>query len=90
MQRTKIDHSGRVCIPAAIRKALGLAPGTALAIEIQDGEIRLRPLPQQEAPLVKKGEVWVVRSAPLGDVAGIEREMRKERLAHLLDFDPSQ
>ena len=41
---TKLDRHGRVVIPAGYRRALGLRPGDALTLEIDDGALRLIPL----------------------------------------------
>ncbi|TAM91470.1 MAG: AbrB/MazE/SpoVT family DNA-binding domain-containing protein [Jatrophihabitans sp.] len=38
-----IDKAGRVVIPQAIRRRLGLAAGTELEIEESDGAVVLRP-----------------------------------------------
>jgi len=37
----QIDTSGRLVIPARIRKALGLAPGAAVILRVADGELRV-------------------------------------------------
>lgn len=39
--KTKIQDGGRLVIPAAYRKALGLKPGDEVLLSIEDGEIRL-------------------------------------------------
>jgi AbrB family looped-hinge helix DNA binding protein len=36
-----IDGSGRLVVPAAIRKSLGLTPGTAVTLRVADGELRV-------------------------------------------------
>jgi AbrB family looped-hinge helix DNA binding protein len=41
--RTTIDRSGRVVIPRAIRRKLGLDGGESLEVEERDGSIELRP-----------------------------------------------
>lgn len=43
--RTTIDGSGRVVVPKAIRRRLGLEGGEPLDIEEIDGTIVLRPAP---------------------------------------------
>ncbi|TAN22801.1 MAG: AbrB/MazE/SpoVT family DNA-binding domain-containing protein [Acidobacteria bacterium] len=35
---TKVDSAGRVLIPAALRKELGLAPGTDVVLRAADGK----------------------------------------------------
>jgi len=39
----KADASGAVTLPAELCRAAGLAPGTDLAVEVQDGRIILGP-----------------------------------------------
>ena len=38
---THIDSSGRLVVPAAIRKELGLTPGAAVTLRVTDGELRV-------------------------------------------------
>ncbi len=44
IQRGKIISGGRVQLPADVRRALALAEGDTVLIEVKDGEVRLRPL----------------------------------------------
>ena len=44
--RAVIGEGGRLLIPAALRHRLGLAPGTAVMLDIADGALQVRPLPQ--------------------------------------------
>jgi AbrB family looped-hinge helix DNA binding protein len=39
---TFVDASGRVVLPAAFRRALGLESGARIIIQLQDGELRVR------------------------------------------------
>jgi AbrB family looped-hinge helix DNA binding protein len=58
--RTTIDKAGRVVIPAAVRERAGFAPGTTLAIFVDELGIRL----ERVAPgprLVKVGKRLVAR-----------------------------
>ncbi len=41
MMKTKIQENGRLVIPAAYRKALGLKPGDEVNLILEDGEIRV-------------------------------------------------
>lgn len=36
-----IDSSGRLVVPAALRKELGLTPGAAVTLRVSDGELRV-------------------------------------------------
>jgi AbrB family looped-hinge helix DNA binding protein len=79
--RTTIDKSGRVVIPAPIRKRAGLAPGSQLEITEDELGIRL----ERVAPgpkLVKVGRRRVARSTvppddcPIVDFAALIEEER--------------
>jgi AbrB family looped-hinge helix DNA binding protein len=83
--QTMMDRSGRVVIPKAIRMRLGLLPGTRLIVEEHSNEeIRLRPLPRQEALLINKGGVLVVQSQATGDIAKAVRQEREARASGLV------
>lgn len=43
----RLDGQGRVILPAHIRKALNLAQDSAVAIEMKDGEIRIKPVKER-------------------------------------------
>jgi len=64
-QGVRVDPSGRVLVPAAIRKALGITPGQMLQISLTDGFIRLQTV---EFGL---GRIWAIAESncePGGDV----------------------
>ena len=44
--RTKVSESGRLSLPAEIRKAVGLERGGTVIIDLEDGVIRLRTVDQ--------------------------------------------
>jgi AbrB family looped-hinge helix DNA binding protein len=39
--RTQIGEKGRIVIPTAIREALGLKPGDAVELRVEDNELRI-------------------------------------------------
>jgi AbrB family looped-hinge helix DNA binding protein len=39
---TRVDRNGRIVLPAAARRALGVTTGDALVVQIEDGTVRLR------------------------------------------------
>lgn len=39
--RTRVDENGRVVIPAAFRKALGIEVGDEIVLRIEDDELRV-------------------------------------------------
>ena len=47
--KTTIHQGGRLVIPAAYRKALGLKPGDEVLLILEDGEIRLVSIRQAVA-----------------------------------------
>lgn len=72
-----IDKSGRLVIPAEIRKALALGPGTELDCTIEGESIRLEPV--GGAKLDRRANRLVITSALVGDVPD-HRELREERI----------
>ena len=42
LDRVKLGEGGRLVIPAAMREALGVKPGDDIALEIVDGELRVK------------------------------------------------
>lgn len=43
----KIESNGRVVLPAEYRKALGLRPGDAVVLTLEDDAVRLRSLKKE-------------------------------------------
>jgi AbrB family looped-hinge helix DNA binding protein len=44
MTSVRVSDKGLVTLPAAIRRQLGIAPGTMLSVEIVDNTIVLKPI----------------------------------------------
>ena len=42
--RLRVNENGRVVIPAAFRKALGIRPGDEVVLRIEDDELRITTL----------------------------------------------
>ena len=42
LDRVKLGEGGRLVIPAAMREALGVKPGDEMALEVVDGELRIK------------------------------------------------
>jgi AbrB family looped-hinge helix DNA binding protein len=79
--RTTMDKAGRVVIPAAARAKVGLRPGAALDVLVDEGSIRLvRAVPRPK--LVRVGKRLVARPTadpkrlPPVDVAQLIEEER--------------
>ncbi|MFC5568113.1 AbrB/MazE/SpoVT family DNA-binding domain-containing protein [Rubellimicrobium aerolatum] len=43
-QRVKIVEGGKLVIPAAFRREMGIAAGDTVVVELDDGELRVRSL----------------------------------------------
>jgi len=44
VNRSRLDRQGRLVIPARVRAAAGLAPGSALAVRVSHGRVIVEPL----------------------------------------------
>ena len=44
MDRSRLDRQGRLVIPARVRAAAGLIPGSALAVRASHGRVIVEPL----------------------------------------------
>lgn len=82
-RKTTIDKFGRILIPKEIRSDLALMPGSALEIEEREDEITLR-LAKEKPLLVKKDSVLVVQARAEGELVGIAKRLRRERLEEII------
>jgi len=39
---TKVSEGGKISLPAAFRRQLGIEPGTPVLLRVEDGELRVR------------------------------------------------
>lgn len=62
---SKIAENGRIVIPAALRRAIGLEPGGDVLLRVENGEIRLIPAHQA----IKRAQQVVRQYAAPGDSA---------------------
>ena len=81
--KSAIDSAGRIVIPASIRNAIGLEPGTVVDFDIRDGAVIMEPAPA-EVKIVKRGKLWVATfeaASALSDdqVRATRDEVRKRR-----------
>ena len=44
---SRINENGRVVIPAAFRRALGMQPGDAVVLRVENNELRITTLRQR-------------------------------------------
>ena len=76
--RSKLVDGGRIVVPAAFRRAMGLANGDAVILELHGDELRVRParaaLRRLQARLASSG-TWPGRAA---SVRHSPRERRRE------------
>ena len=71
--KTKIREGGRLVIPAAYRKALGLKPGDEVLLTLEDGEIRVVSTRQA----IARAQTLLRRYVPKG--RSLSEELIKER-----------
>jgi len=71
--KTTIREGGRLVIPAAYRKALGLKPGDEVLLSLEDGEIRVVSTRQA----VARAQNLIRRYIPKG--RSLSEELIKER-----------
>ena len=77
-----LDKFGRIVIPKEIRESLGLRPGSALQIDEDGREIRIRPLEGASHVMDKDG--WLVYTGALvGDASNALDMVRRERIRHV-------
>lgn len=74
-QKVKIIEGGKLVIPAAMRRTLGIAKGDTVLVGIDDGELRIRSL----ARAVTRAQALVRRRVPKG--ASLADELIAERRA---------
>jgi len=82
--KVSLDDLGRISIPAAVKRRLGLSPGMNLVVEEGDeSSVRLRVETNPPA-LVDKAGVLVVKAEPVGDLTNITRRERDRYVSDLL------
>jgi AbrB family looped-hinge helix DNA binding protein len=73
-QAVKIIEGGKLVIPAAMRRAMGIARGDTVVVELlPDGELRVRPL----ASAVREAQAIVRKS--VGPDRSLADELMRER-----------
>jgi AbrB family looped-hinge helix DNA binding protein len=79
-----IDSAGRIVVPKRLRDNLGLAPGSELELQEQNGSLTLTPANRQ-SHLVKRDGVWTLAGLPDRGVDWNKRieEDREERIRYL-------
>ncbi len=73
--RTRVAEGGRIVIPASFRRALGVAVGDDVILELEDGELRLF----SPARAIKRAQEIVRNHVPQG--RSLAAELLAERRA---------
>lgn len=63
--KTTIDRAGRIVVPQALRRALGLQPGSEIELRAADGIIEMEPLPLEVRMEPRGGLLVAVAKAPV-------------------------
>ena len=78
LDRVKLGEGGRLVIPAAMRAALGVKPGDELALEVEDGELKIKSY----MAVIKELQAEFNKLVPAGmDVVGDFLKERREEQA---------
>lgn len=77
--RTQISKSGRIIVPAKLRRALEIRPGDEIVLRLEDGSIRLIPLSQAVALAQKAVQRYTPHGVSLVDSL---IQARREEAAH--------
>lgn len=76
--KVSIDRLGRLVVPKAARRELGLEPGVELDLRVEEGELRLRPR-LEEAQLVSRDGLLVIVAGADGQLRDLVARERAER-----------
>ncbi len=72
-QRVKIVDGGKLVIPAAMRRELGITTGDTVLVDVDDGELRVRSVPKA----LERARAILRRYVPEG--VGLAGELIAER-----------
>ncbi|MCM3681161.1 MULTISPECIES: AbrB/MazE/SpoVT family DNA-binding domain-containing protein [Sphingomonadaceae] len=78
-QRVKIVDGGKLVIPAAMRRELGITTGDTVLVDVDDGELRVRSVPkalERARAILRK---YVPEGVGLADELIAERRREAER-----------
>ena len=77
--RARINENGRVVIPAAFRKALGLNPGDEVVFRLEDDELRITTIKQRIARAQRHARKYLKPGTSLVDEFLAERREAAKR-----------
>jgi AbrB family looped-hinge helix DNA binding protein len=52
--KARVNEQGRLVIPAEVRAASGISPGSEVVLEVREGEVRMRSIAAAAARVQKK------------------------------------
>ena len=86
--KAKLDSAGRIVVPAAFRKALGVKPGEYLILRIEDGELHAWTFEYA----IRKSQEIMRKHVPPGVslVDELIAERRSEAALEELDFEEAR
>ncbi len=78
--KARLNDNGRIVIPAAIRKQMGIAPGDTLLMDVEDGVLRIESYPARIARIQREIAQFIPPGVSLADELIAERreEARRE------------
>ena len=79
VQRGKLVSGGRLQVPADFRRALGLADGDAVTMEVVDGELRVRSYRETLSRIQERMQAYVIPGVSIVDELIAERRAEAEK-----------
>ena len=79
-----LDDQGRLVLPAAAQRQLGLIPGMTLIVEQETADTTYLRVQSEQPRLIDRQGILVVQSQPVADLTDIVRQHREQRAADLL------
>lgn len=78
-----LDKFGRILLPKALRKALGIRPGAKLSLKVEDSKLTLTP--SDPDGMLKRINGVLVWTGPVGDIdfQDVLERTRDERISRI-------
>ena len=77
--RLKVNENGRVVIPAAFRKALGIRPGDEVILRVEDNELRITTMKRRIERAQQRARKYLKPGISLVDELIAERREAAKR-----------
>ena len=77
--RLRINENGRVVIPAAFRKALGINPGDVIILRLDDDELRITTMKSRIERAQRRARQYIKPGVSLVDELIAERREQAKR-----------